>query len=67
MTECHWNWRMMRSIFTELHFYDDEGRYTAFDHEKESFFWWFQRKFIPNVIAAPWAPIQGASQQLNKL
>lgn len=49
---------MMRSIFTELHFYDEKtpGQYTAFDHEEEHPFWVLQRKLIPNHIEAPWAP-----------
>ena len=47
---------MMRSIFTELHFYSADGKYTAFDHEGETFFWRLQRKLIPNVIHAPWGP-----------
>ncbi|KAK9803546.1 hypothetical protein WJX73_007178 [Symbiochloris irregularis] len=58
MTECHWNWRMMRTIFTELHFYSDEGAYTAFDHEAELPFWKLQRALIPNSNTAPWTPKQ---------
>ena len=56
MTECHWNWRMMRTIFTELHFYNAEGEYTAFDHEREHLYWKLQRTFLPKTSTAPWAP-----------
>ena len=52
MTEAHWNWRMMKSIFTELHFYDSESNYVPFDFQKEEPFWGLQRKFLPNSYRA---------------
>eukprot|EP00271_Cylindrocystis_brebissonii_P001231 TRINITY_DN11559_c0_g1_i2.p1 TRINITY_DN11559_c0_g1~~TRINITY_DN11559_c0_g1_i2.p1 ORF type:complete len:455 (+),score=71.65 TRINITY_DN11559_c0_g1_i2:360-1724(+) len=31
MSEASWNWRLMKTIFTECHFYDPEENYTSFD------------------------------------
>ena len=39
---------MMKVIFTELHFYDEEKNYRAFDHAKEEKFLSMQRKLLPN-------------------
>ena len=51
MTEAHFNWRMVKSICTELHVYDEELNYKPFDaypgHEKNPL-WALQRKFMPN-------------------
>ena len=44
MTEGAWNWRMMRHIFTELHFYDKEDNYIAFDHKEVEPFYKLQRQ-----------------------
>lgn len=49
MTECKFNWRMMKTIFTELHVYDEEKKYVPFDFAKEEPFFQLQRKFLPNV------------------
>lgn len=35
MTECSFNWRMMRNFFTEIHLYDVGKEYVAFDSGKE--------------------------------
>jgi len=51
LTEARWNWRMMKGIFTELHFYDASSNYVPFDFEKEEGFWSFQRKVIPNGMS----------------
>jgi len=51
LTEARWNWRMMKGIFTELHFYDASSNYVPFDFEKEEGFWSFQRKGIPNGMS----------------
>lgn len=50
MTEARWNWRMMKVIFTELHFYDTEKNYKAFDNLKEDKFLALQRKLLPNTF-----------------
>lgn len=52
MTEARWNWRMMKNIFTELHFYDDKANYVPFDFKKEEWFWALQRKVLPNGYRA---------------
>ncbi len=31
MTEATFNWRMMKTICTELHIYDEEANYKPFD------------------------------------
>ena len=49
MTECKFNWRMMKTIFTELHVYDEEKKYVPFDFAKEEPFFQLQRKFLPNL------------------
>ncbi len=50
MTECSFNWRMMKNIFTELHVYDDQKNYVPFDSfgEEEPFFA-LQRKYLPDT------------------
>lgn len=50
MTEARWNWRMMRVIFTELHFYDLDNNYVAFDSLKPGKFLALQRKLLPNTF-----------------
>lgn len=47
MTECTFNWRIMKSIFTDLHVYDDEKNYVPLDYKKESPFLSIQRKVLP--------------------
>lgn len=53
MTECRFNWRMMKTIFTELHVYDEEKTYVPFDFKKEEPFLQFQRKVLPNMYRQP--------------
>ena len=48
MTECHWNWRMMKTLFTEVHWYED-GVYQRFDSTQEEPFWAVQRKLLPSA------------------
>lgn len=48
MTECTWNWRMMKNIFTECHIYDKDANYKPFDFKKEEPFFQAQRKWLPN-------------------
>jgi hypothetical protein len=48
MTSCTFNWRMMKTIFTELHVYDKDKNYAPFDAQKPETFFEVQRKVIPN-------------------
>eukprot|EP00210_Caulerpa_lentillifera_P001843 g1772.t1 len=48
MTECTFNWRMMKSIFTELHLYDAEKNYIPMDHKKEWSLLRLQRALLPD-------------------
>ena len=41
---------MMRTIFTELHIYDEDKNYVAFDFQKDDPFLAFQRKYLPNIF-----------------
>lgn len=47
MTEGSWNWRMMRHIFTELHYYDKKDNYVPFDFEAAEPFYILQRRLLP--------------------
>ena len=33
MTECTFNWRMMKYVFTECHVYDEQKCYVPFDFQ----------------------------------
>lgn len=35
MNEATWNWKLMRTIFTECHIYDEEKNYVPFDSQDE--------------------------------
>lgn len=48
MTECTFNWRMLKTIFTELHVYDKETNYKPFDWRKEEPLFALQRQILPN-------------------
>jgi omega-6 fatty acid desaturase (delta-12 desaturase) len=48
MTSCTFNWRMMKTIFTELHVYDKDKNYVPFDAQQPETFFEVQRKVIPN-------------------
>ena len=50
MTEAEWNPRMMKTIFTELHLYDEDENYAPFDYKKEEPFWAFQRRVLPSTM-----------------
>eukprot|EP00887_Chlorella_sp_A99_P001620 scaffold8.g1620.t1 len=50
MTECTFNWRMMKYIFTECHVYDKERCYVPFDFEKEEALFAIQRKMLPEKM-----------------
>lgn len=36
MNEASWNWRLMKTIFTECHFYDEERNYAPFDDTQKA-------------------------------
>lgn len=50
MTECTFNWRMMKTIFTELHVFDPVTNYKPFDYKGEEPLFALQRKVIPNAM-----------------
>ena len=50
MTEGSWNWRMMKSIFTECHVYDESRNYAAFDDGDEEPFFAMQRRLLPETM-----------------
>jgi len=49
MTEGTFNWRMMKTLFTQLHIYDQEKNYVPFDHNSEKEDPWLavQRRVLP--------------------
>lgn len=49
MTECKFNWRVMKNIFFELHVYDKDKNYKPFDFKKEELMFTVQRKVFPDV------------------
>ena len=50
MTECDFNWRMLKTIFTELHVYDEEKNYVPFDFKAPEPLLALQRKLLPNSM-----------------
>ena len=52
MTECDFNWRLVKNICTELHVYDEVNNYKPFDaypgHESPLFM--LQRAVVPDVM-----------------
>jgi omega-6 fatty acid desaturase (delta-12 desaturase) len=50
MTEGDFNWRMVRTICTELHVYSPEANYVPFDFAKEEGFFALQRRLLPNTM-----------------
>eukprot|EP01025_Chloroclados_australasicus_P017816 TRINITY_DN1912_c0_g1_i1.p2 TRINITY_DN1912_c0_g1~~TRINITY_DN1912_c0_g1_i1.p2 ORF type:complete len:419 (+),score=21.99 TRINITY_DN1912_c0_g1_i1:91-1347(+) len=46
MTDCTWNWTMMKWIFAHCHVHDEEQIYVPFDHRKEEFVFALQRKLL---------------------
>lgn len=51
MTECTFNWRMMKTIFTQLHVFHPTENYVPFDYftEKEEPLFSLQRKYLPDM------------------
>lgn len=50
MTECTFNFRMLKNIITECHIYDEENNYKPFDFAKEEPMFAVQRQMIPNTM-----------------
>ncbi len=50
MTECTFNWRVVKNIITECHVYDSETNYKPFDYKKEETFFAVQRAVLPNTM-----------------
>nr|AEK76074.1 chloroplast delta-12 fatty acid desaturase [Chlamydomonas sp. ICE-L] len=50
MTECDFNWRIMKNIWLELHLYDEDQNYKSFDFKKPEPFFTLQRKIYPNAV-----------------
>lgn len=48
MTECTFNWRLIKNICTECHVYDKETNYKPFDWKKEELMFAIQRRILPN-------------------
>ena len=49
MTECTFNPRMVKTIVTQCHVYDEQNNYVAFDWEKDEPFFAMQRNAFPNL------------------
>lgn len=51
LNEAKWNWRLMKTIMTKCHIYDEENNYVAFDEglPEESKIIGFVRKMMPNI------------------
>ena len=49
MTEGTFNWKMMKTLFTQLHIYDEKKNYVPFDYnqEKEDAWLAIQRRVLP--------------------
>eukprot|EP00897_Mesotaenium_endlicherianum_P003038 jgi/Mesen1/2762/ME000170S01870 len=50
MSEATWNWRLMKTIFTDCHIFDSEKNYLPFDKDTESAFIGPLRKYMPNTM-----------------
>lgn len=50
LNEAQWSWRLMKTILTVCHIYDEEKNYVAFDEgEKESKIYGTLRRVMPNT------------------
>jgi len=51
LNEAKWNWRLMKTIMTKCHIYDEENNYVAFDEDlpEESKVIGFVRRMMPNI------------------
>ena len=50
MTECTFNWRMLKNIVTECHVYDAKDNYKPFDFKQEEPMFALQRKVFPSTM-----------------
>ncbi|GFR52214.1 hypothetical protein Agub_g14754 [Astrephomene gubernaculifera] len=50
MTECTFNWRVVKNICTVCHVYDEKVNYKPFDFKKEEPLFAFQRRFLPDNV-----------------
>jgi omega-6 fatty acid desaturase (delta-12 desaturase) len=50
LNEAHWNWRLMKTIMTKCHIYDEDKNYVAMDEgaQEESKVLRFLRRLMPN-------------------
>ncbi|KAG2443292.1 hypothetical protein HYH02_009362 [Chlamydomonas schloesseri] len=51
MTECTFNWRVVKNICTECHVYDEKVNYKPFDYQKEETLFAVQRRVLPDTAA----------------
>ncbi|GLC49668.1 hypothetical protein PLESTB_000273500 [Pleodorina starrii] len=51
MTECTFNWRVVKNICTECHVYDEKINYKPFDFKKEEPLFAVQRRILPDSAA----------------
>lgn len=49
MTECTFNWRVVKNICTECHVYDPNTNYKPFDFKKEEPLFAVQRRVLPDI------------------
>ena len=47
MNEASWNWRLMKTIFTDCHIYDPEVNYVSFEKAEKSPIISVLRKVMP--------------------
>eukprot|EP00803_Ostreobium_quekettii_P004710 evm.model.scf_819.5 EVM.evm.TU.scf_819.5 scf_819:35289-38370(+) len=51
MTECRFNWRIVRNFLTEIHLYDKDSSYVSFDADgEEEAFLAVQRRVYPDTM-----------------
>lgn len=50
MTEATFNPRLVKSIVTQCHVYDEENNYVTFDWQKQEPFFEAQRKYLPDMM-----------------
>ena len=47
MNEASWNWKLMKTIFTDCHIYDPELNYVSFERAEKSSIISVLRKIMP--------------------
>lgn len=48
MSECTFNWRVVKNVVTECHVFDEKTCYKPFDFKNEEVMFAIQRKILPN-------------------